>query len=88
MPVEASSRHAGGVQVLPSSADADIAAVAPLVGEPSRARLLLALMDGRALPASMLAAEVGLSGPAPSAHLARLVSGGLLTVERMGRHRC
>jgi DNA-binding transcriptional ArsR family regulator len=76
------------VQVPHPSADADIAAVAPLVGEPSRARLLLALMDGRALPASVLAAEVGLSAPATSAHLARLVSGGLLTVARAGRHRC
>jgi DNA-binding transcriptional ArsR family regulator len=86
--VELSSRHAGRVeQAQPFSADADLTAVAPLVGEPSRARILLALMDGRALPASMLAAEVGLSAPATSAHLARLVSGGMLTVTPAGRYR-
>lgn len=67
--------------------DADIAAVAALFGEPSRARVLAALVDGRALPASALAAEAGVSAPAMSAHLAKLLDSGLVTVEPSGRHR-
>jgi hypothetical protein len=45
------------------------------------------LMDGRALPASELAAAAGLSAAGASDHLAQLLSGGLLTVTREGRHR-
>jgi DNA-binding transcriptional ArsR family regulator len=41
----------------------------------------------RALPASVLAAEAGLSAPATSAHLTRLRHAGLITVEPSGRHR-
>ncbi len=67
--------------------DADIAAAAALIGDPARARVLLALVDGRALPASLLAAEADLSAPATSAHLAKLRAGGLIDVEQSGRHR-
>jgi DNA-binding transcriptional ArsR family regulator len=67
--------------------DTDIAHVAALFAEPARARVLLALADGRALPASVLAAEAGLSASATSAHLARLRDGGLIHVEQCGRHR-
>lgn len=49
--------------------------------------MLAALMDGRALPAGELAAASGLSFSGASAHLARLVQGGLLAAEREGRHR-
>ena len=52
-----------------------------------RARILLALGDGRALPASVLADEAGVAASTASAHLARLVKGGMLRVERHGRHR-
>jgi DNA-binding transcriptional ArsR family regulator len=61
--------------------------VASLVGEPTRAAMLLALLDGRALPAGELAAEAKLSAAATSLHLAKLLDGGLLTVQREGRHR-
>ena len=64
-----------------------IAIVAALVGDVGRAAMLTALADGRALPAGELAAVAGLSPPAASAHLARLTDGGLLAVERAGRHR-
>jgi len=64
-----------------------IAIVAALIGDTGRAAILTALMDGRALPAGELAAMAGLSAPAASAHLARLLDGGLLAVEREGRHR-
>jgi len=67
--------------------DADIASVGALVADPGRARILLALGDGRALPASVLADEAGVAASTASAHLARLVKGGLLRVERHGRHR-
>lgn len=67
--------------------DADIASVGALVADPGRARILLALGDGRALPASVLADEAGVAASTASAHLARLVTGGMLRAERHGRHR-
>lgn len=67
--------------------DADIAKVADLVADPGRSRILLALGDGRALAASTLAAEAGVAASTASSHLTKLVAGGLLAVERHGRHR-
>jgi DNA-binding transcriptional ArsR family regulator len=67
--------------------DADIASIGALVADPGRARILLALGDGRALPASVLADEAGVAASTASAHLSRLVKGGMLRVERHGRHR-
>jgi len=67
--------------------DADIATVGALLAEPARAKVLLTLVDGRALPASMLAAEAGVSPSTASHHLTRLVDGGLITVTTRGRHR-
>jgi DNA-binding transcriptional ArsR family regulator len=67
--------------------DADIASVAALASDPARARILLALGDGRALPASVLADEAGVAASTASEHLGKLVRGGLLAVERHGRHR-
>jgi DNA-binding transcriptional ArsR family regulator len=67
--------------------DADIARVGALVADPARARVLMALGDGRALPATVLADEAGVAASTTSAHLAKLVKGGLLSVERHGRHR-
>jgi DNA-binding transcriptional ArsR family regulator len=67
--------------------DADVAAVAALMGEPARASVLMALADGRGLAASTLAAEAGVAPSTVSGHLARLVDGGLITVEISGRHR-
>jgi DNA-binding transcriptional ArsR family regulator len=67
--------------------DADLATVGSLLAEPARARMLAALGDGRALPASALAAEAGVAPSTASGHLARLVEGGLLTAESRGRRR-
>jgi len=67
--------------------DANIAAPAALIGDPSRAAMLQALLDGRAQPAGALAWAAGLTAQAASNHLARLVEGGLVQVERQGRHR-
>src|SRR4051794_28664518 len=67
--------------------DADLAALGAVLGDPARCRVLLALGDGRALAASVLAAEAGVAPSTASAHLARLVDAELLTVEAHGRHR-
>jgi DNA-binding transcriptional ArsR family regulator len=67
--------------------DADIAAIGGLVADRARARILLVLGDGRALPASMLSGEAGIAASTASSHLSKLVAGGLLSVEKHGRHR-
>ena len=72
---------------LPSGGDADIAALGSLIADPARCKVLLALDDGRALPASVLADEAGVSRPTASSHLTKLTDAGLLAVERHGRHR-
>jgi DNA-binding transcriptional ArsR family regulator len=69
------------------SPDPEIAGVAALIGESSRAAMLLSLLDGRRLAASALALRAGTSPTAASGHLAKLVAGGLLRVERAGRQR-
>lgn len=65
----------------------DIASVAALFADPSRARMLAALLDGRALPASVLAAESDVSPSTASEHLGRLRDGGVVRSETSGRHR-
>jgi DNA-binding transcriptional ArsR family regulator len=67
--------------------DADIAAIGAALADPGRCRVLTALSDGRALPASVLAAEAGVAPSTASEHLARLTRAGLVCVERRGRHR-
>lgn len=67
--------------------DADLATPARLIGEPARAAMLVALLDGRSLPASDLASIAGVKASTASAHLAQLVDGGLLVDRRIGRHR-
>src|SRR6201992_1792342 len=67
--------------------DADIAKVGARTADLARARSLRALADGRSLPATVLAAEAGVTASTTSAHLKRLVEGRLLTVHRLGRHR-
>ncbi len=67
--------------------DANIATPAALIGDPVRAAMLQALQDGRAQPAGALAWAAGVSAQAASNHLSKLVEGGLLAVEREGRHR-
>lgn len=64
-----------------------IAEVAAAVGEPARAAMLAALMDGRALTASELAEVAAITQQTASGHLARLASVGLILAEKQGRHR-
>lgn len=49
--------------------------------------MLIALVDGRALPAGELAYAANVTAQTASSHLAKLLAGGLLTVETEGRHR-
>lgn len=65
----------------------DITRIAALIGERARASMLMALIGGRALTASELAAEAGITAQTASGHLARLHEGGLLRPRRQGRHR-
>jgi len=65
----------------------NFAYIAGLIGDPTRAAILNSLLDGRALPASELAYMARVSPQTASAHLAKLVEGGLLGVETQGRHR-
>jgi DNA-binding transcriptional ArsR family regulator len=64
-----------------------LAEIAHLMGDPARANMLHALMDGRALTAKELAYIAGVAPQTASGHLARLVQGGLLAVAVQGRHR-
>ncbi len=65
----------------------DIALVASLLGDPARANMLTALMSGRALTASELASEAGVTPQTASAHLAKLQQGRLVVQRKQGRHR-
>jgi DNA-binding transcriptional ArsR family regulator len=65
----------------------DIAMVAALVGDPARANMLTALMTGRALTASELADQAGITPQTASSHLGKLETGGLIEQEKQGRHR-
>lgn len=65
----------------------NLAQVGSLIGDPARANMLAALMGGAALTASELALEGGVGMPTASAHLSKLVDGGLVIVRKQGRHR-
>ena len=65
----------------------DLAAVGALVGHPSRAAMLDALLAGRALTATELARAAAVSPATASEHLARLRDGGMVEVLVQGRHR-
>ncbi len=65
----------------------DIALIGSLIGEPARANMLVALMSGKALTASEMAVESGITPQTASSHLAKLQSGGLVIQRKEGRHR-
>lgn len=64
-----------------------LAEIGALLADPSRAAILLALADGSARPAGELARIAGIAPGTASAHLRRLVEGGLLATLAQGRHR-
>lgn len=65
----------------------DIALLGSLIGDPARANMLTALMSGKALTASELAAEASVTLQTASAHLRKLETGGLIHQRKQGRHR-
>jgi DNA-binding transcriptional ArsR family regulator len=64
-----------------------VAAIGELFGDPARAAILVALLDGRARTAGELALAGNISPQSASGHLAKLTLGGLLVVRSQGRHR-
>jgi DNA-binding transcriptional ArsR family regulator len=75
-----------GVSCAIGSLDPDIASAAALIGDASRALILSALADGRALPAGELARIARISPQTASSHLDKLFKGNLVSVEVQGRH--
>jgi DNA-binding transcriptional ArsR family regulator len=69
------------------ASNAKFATIASLAGDPARAAMLHALMDGRALTASELARVAGITPQTASGRLAQLSEGGLISVLKQGRHR-
>ena len=71
----------------PPALESALAAIASAMAEPSRARMLCALMDGRAWTATELCAVVDIAASTASAHLTKLLNSGLLVCVSQGRHR-
>ncbi|GIN85331.1 transcriptional regulator [Heyndrickxia sporothermodurans] len=69
------------------SSDPNIAMIASLLSEPSRAAILLALMDDRFYTAGELAKKGGVKPQTASYHLSKMVEANIATVEKQGRHR-
>ncbi|GGX54955.1 ArsR family transcriptional regulator [Tateyamaria omphalii] len=65
----------------------DISHIAALIGDPARANILTALMDGRALTASELAEEAGVGLSTASGHLSKLAEAELIAPRKSGRHK-
>jgi len=65
----------------------DLAGLAALIADPARARMLTAVMSGKALTATELALEAGVAASTASTHLAKLAAGQILAIEKQGRHR-
>ncbi|MGO9005605.1 MAG: ArsR/SmtB family transcription factor [Beijerinckiaceae bacterium] len=70
-----------------TSQNLNMAEVASLIGDPARANMLAALMDGRALTATELAFIARVAPQTASGHLGKLAATRLLTLEKQGRHR-
>ena len=66
---------------------AQFAEIANLAGDPARAAMLDALMDGRALSATELANVASITPQTASGHLAQMANAGLILVQKQGRHR-
>ncbi|WP_371379347.1 ArsR/SmtB family transcription factor [Sporomusa aerivorans] len=69
------------------NANPNLAEVAALIGDPSRAAMLVSLLGGKTLPAGDLARAARISPQTASAHLAKMINGGLLIQEVYGRHK-
>lgn len=65
----------------------DIAAVAAMAADPTRALMLGALMGGKALTAGELARAASVTPQTCSGHLSKLANAGFVHAVRQGRHR-
>ncbi len=73
--------------VAPKPFEPDIARIAATIGDASRIRMLVLLMEGRALTAKELALGAGIEPGTATSHLKRLVDDGLLESTSQGRHK-
>ena len=69
------------------NAEPRLARIAAAIADPTRARVLARLLDGRLHTAGELATYAGVSAATMSAHLKLLVDEGLARVRPQGRHR-
>jgi DNA-binding transcriptional ArsR family regulator len=81
------ARRSGARYSRPMSEVLDMAAVAALVGDPARANILCALLDGRALTAGELAYAAHITPQTASGHLGKLAKASLIVPAQQGRHR-
>lgn len=65
----------------------NIALLASLIGDPARANMLTALMSGKALTATELSVEAGVTIQTTSAHLKKLMAVDILRERKQGRHK-
>ncbi|MBS2539060.1 helix-turn-helix transcriptional regulator [Catenulispora sp. NF23] len=77
----------GPVPADPTLAGSELAAMARLLADGTRATFCLALLDGRAWTPTELARYAGVAPSTTTEHLNTMVAGGLLAEERQGRHR-
>jgi len=70
-----------------NSPEPRFAKVAAMIGDPTRARMLAALMGGQYLAAGELAAAAGVTAQTASAHMAKLLDAELVVARTQGRHR-
>jgi len=82
-----STSTSASTSAAPAAEGPDLAALAGLLADGTRAGFCLALLDGRAWTAGELAHHAGVAPSTATEHLNLLVAGGLLAEERQGRHR-
>lgn len=85
--LRASSKHCFVPSAIVTAMSKSFADTAALLSDRGRAAIAMSLIGGIALPAGQLAIIANITPQTASSHLARLVNGGLLTVEQQGRHR-
>jgi DNA-binding transcriptional ArsR family regulator len=71
----------------PDHGEADLESFAKIIGDATRIRMLQLLMEGRALTAKELAYGARVEPATATAHLRRLLEGGLVVVKLQGRHK-
>ncbi|HEY0819268.1 MAG TPA: winged helix-turn-helix domain-containing protein [Rhizobacter sp.] len=70
-----------------ASPEPRFARIAATIGDPTRSRMLSALMGGGFLAAGELAKAAGVTAQTASSHIAKLVDSELVVVRTQGRHR-